>query len=233
MRSNSRARRNGAGHRAIELAAELFLQQSDEFFDAHGIEHVFQTRLGAVGAIAVLDEQAHHRVRHFAGVARLHQHAGIAGEIVMPGDAAKPELEPDAGREPEPVVHLHRLKGDVVGILQHRNRAGAVEGDVELARQAVERAVVENVEMPFARERPRIDQLLRIDAGGRRAGDVADVVGAGAARAEPQILHRLDHGDRIVRLDFADLNVGARRDVRVAAAVTLGEVGKTGELRRP
>ena len=86
--------------------------------------------------------------------------------------------------------------------------------------------------MPFARERPRIDQLLRIDAGGRSAGDIADVVGAGAARAQPQILHRLDHGDRIVRFDFADLNVGARRDVRVAAAVTLGEVGKTGELRR-
>ena len=86
----------------------------------------------------MLDEQTHHSVRHFAGVARLHQHAGITGEIVMPGNAAKPELEPDAGREPEPVVHLHRLKGDVVGILQHRNRAGAVERNIELARQAVE-----------------------------------------------------------------------------------------------
>ena len=79
--------------------------------------------------------------------------------------------------------------------------------------------------MPFARERPRINQLLRIDAGGRSASDITDVVGAGAARAEPQILHRLDHGDRIVRLDFPDLNVGARRDVRVAAAVPLREVG--------
>ena len=109
--------------------------------------------------------------------------------------------------------------------------AGAVEGDVELARQAVERAVVEDVEVPFARVGPRVDQLLRVDAGGRRAGDVADVVGAGAARAQAEILDRLDHGDRILGLDLADLNIGARGDVRVAAAVVLGEIGDAGELR--
>ena len=83
------ARRNGAGHRAIESPTELFLQQSDEFFDAHGIEYIFQTRFGAVGPIAVLDEQTHHSVRHFAGVTRLYQHTGITGEIVMPGNAAR------------------------------------------------------------------------------------------------------------------------------------------------
>ena len=41
----------------------------------------------------------HHGVGDLAGVLRLHQHAGIAGEIVMPGDAAETELEPDAGRQ--------------------------------------------------------------------------------------------------------------------------------------
>ena len=86
--------------------------------------------------------------------------------------------------------------------------------------------------MPFARVGPRIDQFLRIDAGRRRAGDVADIVGAGAARAQAQILDRLDHGDGVVRRDFADLEIGARRDMRVAAAVALGEIGDAGELRR-
>ena len=109
--------------------------------------------------------------------------------------------------------------------------AGAVEGDVELARQAVERAVVEDVEVPFARVGPRVDQFLRVDAGGRRAGDVADVVGAGAARAEAEILDRLDHRDGVLRLDLADLEIGAGRDMRIAAAVALGEVGEAGELR--
>ena len=135
------------------------------------------------------------------------------------------------GFEAEAVLHLHGLETDVVGILQHRNDAATVEADVEFARQAVERAVVENVEVPFARIGARVDQLLRVDAGGRRAGDVADIVGAGAARAEPQVLHRLDHGDRILRFDFADLQIGARGDVGVAAAIALGEIGDAGKLR--
>ena len=118
--------------------------------------------------------------------ARLHDHAGVAREILVAGDAAEHEPKPDARLDAEAVLHLDRLKADVVGVLQHRNDAAAVERDVELARQAVERAVVEDVEVPFARIGPRVDQLLRIDAGGRRAGDVADVVGAGAARAQAE-----------------------------------------------
>ena len=113
---------------------------------------------------------------------------------VMP---PRQSLNQTPGSKPEAVVHLHRLEADVVGVLQHGDRAGAVEGDVEFARQAVKRAIVEDVEVPFARKGPRVDQLLRIDAGGRRAGDVADIVGAGAARAQPEILDRLDHGDRV------------------------------------
>src|SRR6202012_1760815 len=104
-------------------------------------------------------------------------------------------------------------EGDVVGVLQHRDRAGAVERDVELARQAVKGTLVENVEMPFAGIGPRVDQLARIDAGGRRAGDVADVVGAGAARAQAEILDRLDQRGGVLRRDVADLQVGAGRDV--------------------
>ena len=67
--------------------------------------------------------------------------------------------------------------------------ARAVEGNIELARQAVERALIEDVEVPFPRVRTGVDQLLRVDAGGRCAGDVADVVGAGAARTQPQVLN--------------------------------------------
>ena len=77
--------------------------QADEFLDTHRVEHVFQPRLGAVGAIAVIDENAHHRVGDGAGVRWAHHDAGVAGEVAMPGDAAKAELEPDAGLKPEAV----------------------------------------------------------------------------------------------------------------------------------
>jgi hypothetical protein len=137
----------------------------------------------------------------------------------MPSDAAQAQLEPDAGRKPRALVHLHCLEADVVRIFQHRNHAGAVEGDIEFAWQAVKRAIVENVEMPLARERARVDQFLWIKAGGRRAGDVADIVGAGAARAQAEILNGLDQRDGVMRFDLADLQIGPRGDMGVAAAI--------------
>src|ERR1700722_1567198 len=172
---------------ADEFVAELVFHGRQEFFKTPGVENVFEPRLGAVGAVAVVDEDAHYGVGDLGGVFRLDDDAGIAGKILKPGDAAEHELEPDAWRDAEAVFHRDGLEADVVGVFQHRDQAAAVEADIELARDAVERAVVEDVEMPFAGIRPRIDQLLRIDTRGRRAGDVADVVGAGAARAQAKI----------------------------------------------
>ena len=127
------------------------------------------------------------------------QHAGVAGEIAVAGDAAELHAEIDARATPAPAADRDRGKADIVGVLQHADPAAAVEGDVELARQAVQLAVIEDVVMQRARERPRVDQLLRIDAGGRAAGDVADIVGAGAARGEAEILQRRQHVEHALR----------------------------------
>ena len=204
-------RRDGFSGDAHELAAELFLHRGEEFLKAPGVEHIFEARLGAIGAIAVVDEDAHDRVRDLGRLVGFDDDAGVARKVLMAGDAAKHEAEPDARLDAEALLHVDGLETDVVGVFQHRDHAGAVEADVELARNAEERTVVEDVEMPCARIRPRIDQLLRIDAGGRRAGDVADIVGAGAARAQAEILDRLDHGHGVLRLDLAHLQIGARR----------------------
>ena len=231
MRENGGRGATAPGTARSSLRPSFSSTSTDEFIDAHLLEHVFEPRLGAVGAIAVIDEHAHHRIGDQRRIRGPDDDAGVAREAAVARKSAEAKTEPDAGLKSEAVVHLHRLEADVVGILQHGNYARAVEADIELARQAVERAVVENMEVPFARIRPRVDQLLRIDTGGRRAGDVADIVGAGAARAQTEILHRLDHGDGILRFDFADLDIRARRDMRVAAAVSLGEVGESRKLR--
>ena len=47
---------------------------------------------------------------------------------------------------------------------------------------------------------------------------------------KPEILDRLDHVDGVLRLDLADLQVGARRHMGVGTAVALGDVGEAGEL---
>src|SRR6185312_9887901 len=99
------------------------------------------------------------------------------------------------------------------------NATAAVEGDVELARQAVERARIQDVDVPGAGVGPRVDELLRVDAGGRGAGDVADIVGPRAAGDDPEVLDGLEQARGALGGDLADLQVGARRHVCIAAAV--------------
>ena len=143
-------RRDRTRHRAIELAAKLFFHQPEEFINADLVEHIFESRLGAIGTVAGLDENAYDRIRYHCRIAGLDQHACVACETLVAGQTTKAELEPDARRQPKTIIDLYRLETDVVGILQHRDDAGAIKGDVEFARQAVKRAIIENVEMPLA-----------------------------------------------------------------------------------
>src|SRR5215510_10513867 len=222
--------RQRAEDRAVELASELFLHKNEKFLDPHFVEHVFKSRLVAVGTIAVVYEYTHHCIGHRCRIRGPDDDAGVAGKTTVACKPAEAKTEPDAGLKPESVVYLHRLETDIISVFQHGYHARAVEPDVEFSRQTVERSVVENMEMPFTRIRARVDQLLRIDSGGRRLSDVADIVGTGSARAKAEVLDRLDHGDGIFRLDLADLDIRPRCDVSVAAAISFGEVGEPGEL---
>src|SRR5205807_8293203 len=87
----------------------------------------------------------------------------------------------------------------------------------------------------FSPYTPLFRSLLRIDARGRIARDVADVVRAGAARGQPRLGDSLEHGERALRRDLPDLQVGARGDVRIAAAELLGDRSEehTSELQSP
>src|SRR5262249_56450165 len=104
--------------------------------------------LRGVGPSARVEKYAPEAVRHFGGVRRLDTHASLAREVLVSGDAADAKAEPHPGRDLAARLHLDGLEADVVGVFQHRNDAAAIETDVEFARQAVERALVENVEMP-------------------------------------------------------------------------------------
>src|SRR5262249_4908112 len=158
--------------------------------------------------------------------------AGIAGKILVTGKPAEAEPEPDTRLKPNAVFDRHSLETNIVGILQHRYDAGTVEANIELARQAVERAIIENVKVPFARIWPGIYEFLRINACGGGACDIANVVGARTARTETEILNGFDHRNRIVGRDFTYLQIGSRGDVRIAAPITLRQIGNTGKLRR-
>jgi len=198
----------------------------DQFLDAPALDQVFEPCPLPVGAVAVVDEHAHDRGRRGDHLRRLKQHSGVACETAMPGETAEQHAKIDALGDRSPWADPDRGKADIGGVLQHADASAAVERDIELARQAVHLAVVQNVMVERAGQRPRIDQLVRIDAGGGAAGQVADVVGARTARGKAELLDRLQDLDRVGGADLADLQIGAGRDVEVAGAETQGDVGK-------
>src|SRR4029079_5543844 len=144
-----------------QFAAECFFDVRDVFFEAPGVEHVFKPRLVAVGAIAVRDVYTYDGIGDLCCFIRSDDHTCVPGEILVAGNAAKRETKPHARLGSETGLHFDRLKSNVVGILKHRDTAGPVESDIEFARQAIQRAFVENVEVPLARVRARIDQFIR------------------------------------------------------------------------
>ena len=225
-----RTRRNGFRRHARELAAQLLLDGREKLVKTPAIEHVLQPRLIAVGPVAVFDENAHDLVGHLGRFVRLEDHTRIARKILVAGDAAECQAKIGAGFNSKPINHLDRLKGDVVGFFQRRDAPCSIERHIELAWQAVERTVVKDVEVPFAGIAPRIENFLRIDARGRSAGDVADVVRAGATRAQAEVLQTFDNVDGVLRLDLAKLKVCARGHMRIWPAEILGEVCHAGKL---
>jgi hypothetical protein len=189
-----------------------------------------KARPGPVGPVAVLDEDAHDRIGDRCAILDPTEHAGLAREIAMAGDPADDDAEPQAGLDAMALADPHRLKADVIGLLERRDPTAAVEGDVELARQAVERTVVEDVIVPFPRERPGVAELLRIDSRGGRPGDVSDIVRTRSARTQANVLDGFDGVGGVRRHDFANLQIGPRRDMRVAAAEPGGDIGDAREL---
>ena len=224
------ARRERFRRHAGEGGAKFFLDQHQELVHSHAVDDIFQPRLEAVGAVAQIDEHADNGVGHLGRIVRPDDDAGVLGKIPVPGNAANPQAKPDAGLDPKAVFHLDRRKSDVVGVFEHRDLAGAVEGDVELARQSRQRAVVENVKMPLPGIFAGVDQFLRIDPGGRRARDIADVVGAGTARAQAEVLDALDQRHRILGRNFTNLQIGAGGNMAEWPTQPLGEIGHSRQL---
>src|SRR5947208_16200463 len=120
----------------------MLLRLCKETVQPQAFEHIFEPRLLAIGAVAVLDETAHQRERHRRALLRLDEQPGVATEIAMAGDAAEQNPEIDGGCGPRVLADRDRREADVVGVLEHRNRAAAVETDVEFARQAIELAMI-------------------------------------------------------------------------------------------
>ena len=82
----------------------------------------------------------------------------------MAGDAAEREPIPHARCNGGACEDLDGLKADVVCVFKGGDGAAAIKADVEFARQAIKRPVVQNVHMHVVRVGAGVEQLLRINA---------------------------------------------------------------------
>ncbi len=127
-----------------------------------------------------------------------------------------PVAPPAAMRKENGAVFSHRRDAEIVRVLDRADQPAAVEGDVELAGQVVELARINDDPRQLAHVGRAIDQLVRIDPGGGVRSEIANVVGARAARVQTGELDAAQHLRRIFRLDQADLQVRPRGDLDVA-----------------
>ena len=111
---------------------------------------------------------------------------------------------------------LHRLHADVIRFFHRADQAAAVVGDVELTRQVVERTVVDDDLADLLAERHDVKQFHRVNARGGICREITDVVRARAARVQADALDAAQKFRRVLRLDEAHLQIGARGDLDVA-----------------
>src|SRR5262245_66521814 len=93
-----------------QFAPKLFLDAYDVFFQSPGVEHVLEPSLVAIGAVAMLDVDAHDRIGDPGGLLRLDDHPSIAGEVLVTRDATERETEPHALLRAEARLQAYRLK---------------------------------------------------------------------------------------------------------------------------
>ncbi len=183
------ARFAGGRGNADERKGETLFGLREELLDAPFVDEVLEASLLAVGAVAVLGEDANHGGGDGDGLVGPQEQAAVGGELLVAGDAAEQHAEVDAGGNAVAVVYPHGDEADVVGVRDHADGAAVIEGDIELARQAIQIARVQDVAVERVGQRSHVVELVRVDAGDGRCGDVANVVRARSARRHAEVLN--------------------------------------------
>ena len=130
-----------------------------------------------------------------------------------------------------PASFFTQLQPDVVPAGRRAVFLRAVDGDLELARQRGELGVQARPLAHDFAERPRVGNLVGGDAGQRIGGDVADAVAAGLDAMHADLGQLVHHVGGALQRDPVELDVGARREVAVAAVVGARDSRQPAQLR--
>ena len=150
----------------------------DEPSHAPFVDQVLQPRLLPIGAVAILIEDTNHGGGDRYSLFRAQQQAAIGGKLLVSRNAAKQNAKIDACRNIAALANMRRNETYIVGVRNHADGAAAVESDVELARQSIHVARIQDVVVERFGQRGYIVEFGGVDAGDGRGSDVTDVVGA-------------------------------------------------------
>src|SRR6266851_88306 len=224
------ARLAGVRGEADEREGEALLGLFEELVYSPFVYEVFEAGFLAVGAVSVFGEDADHGGGYGYGLIGAEEQAAVGGELLVAGDAAEQDAEVDAGGHVVAFGDANGDEADVVGVGYDADGAAVVEGDVELAGEAVEVARVEDVVVEGFGQWGDVVEFGWVEARDGRGGDVADVVCAGAAGGHAEGLNRREDADDVFGLELADLEVAASGDVGAAGAVVSGQSGEAAKL---
>src|SRR5699024_9816299 len=130
---------------------------------------------GALGAVAVVAEQAGHAVPDVGGLVGADERAQALRQLPAGGPAAPdPQVEARAGLGVD-----HADKGDVVDLVDHVETRVAGEGGLVLAREVGELGAADVLVPDLLDRRRRVDDLVGGDPGHRAAQHDAGAVAAG------------------------------------------------------
>ncbi len=226
VRGHALELRLGEGARAVLEVGPFGLDLLGEDFRGQRLDQDLDARLVLVVA---------------AAIAVVHAQDGVqVGQQVLPRQEFIDEVADDRGtaqaaadRDAEAQlagVVLHRLQADVVHLDGGAVAHGAVDGDLELARQVGEFGVEGRPLADDLAPGARIDQLVAGDAGELVGGGVADAVAAGLDRVH---LHGGQLGEdfrHVFQLRPVELDVLAGADVGVALVVVAGDLRQLAHL---
>lgn len=220
------------GGEANDGEGEAFFGLGEEAGNAPAIDEVFEAGLFAVGTVAVLIKDADYGRGGCDGLIGAEEEAAVGGELAVAGDAGEEDAEVDAGGDASSFRDADGDEADVVGVGEDGDGAAVVEGDVELAREAEEIAGVGDVVLEGVGERLYVEEFGGVEAADGGGRDVADIIGAGAARGQAEGPDRVEDVDDVPGGELADLEVGAGGEIGATGAPALGDGGKAPHLVR-
>ena len=141
---------------ARKRCGKSLLGRGEECLTPKAVEDVFQTCTFTIGAVALVDEHAYHRQRYRHTLLGLKCHAKVSRKVAVSGDATHRDAKVNTFWQALARGHPHRAEANVVCILERRDRPAAVESNVELPRQPVELAVVQDRMVQRKPEGPRV-----------------------------------------------------------------------------